>query len=152
MFTTNNRALFHLWWKKILVKYQNLSKYYENGCLQNFLFLFMSLLIAPIIKKQLYLGWNLLYLFKKCPKTNLKVFQPQFLISVKWSGKHFSTKGRFSTFLQLSCLNFELKLCEKIWSSKSCKRNQVWKSVARVRSKKLFPETVWIFFSFLCLY
>ena len=32
MFVANNRASFHLWWKKNLVKHQNVSKYYENDC------------------------------------------------------------------------------------------------------------------------
>ena len=32
MFTSNNRASFHLWWKENLVKYQKVSKYYENDC------------------------------------------------------------------------------------------------------------------------
>ena len=32
MFISNNRASFHLWWKKNLVKHQRLSKYYENDC------------------------------------------------------------------------------------------------------------------------
>ena len=30
MFITNNRALYHLWWKKYLLKNQKVSKYYEN--------------------------------------------------------------------------------------------------------------------------
>ena len=29
-FISNNRASFHLWWKKNLVKHQRVSKYYEN--------------------------------------------------------------------------------------------------------------------------
>ena len=32
MFITNNRALFHVWGKENLVKYQKVSKYYENDC------------------------------------------------------------------------------------------------------------------------
>ena len=34
---------------KYLVKYQKVSKYYANDCLQNFILLFMSLLTAPIV-------------------------------------------------------------------------------------------------------
>ena len=30
MFMNNNCASFYLWWKEILVKHQNASKYYEN--------------------------------------------------------------------------------------------------------------------------
>ena len=50
MFISHNRASFHLRWKENLVEHQKVSKYYENDCLQNFLFLFMSLLTAPISK------------------------------------------------------------------------------------------------------
>ena len=36
MFITNNRTSFHLWWKEDLVKYQKVSKYYENNWLFQF--------------------------------------------------------------------------------------------------------------------
>ena len=39
---TKNRAFFHLWWKENLVKYQKISKYYENYCPQTF-FCFLCL-------------------------------------------------------------------------------------------------------------
>ena len=48
-----------LWWKENLVKYKKFWKYYDHGCLKNFLLLFMSLLTVP------YFGWNLLYLSKR---------------------------------------------------------------------------------------
>ena len=32
LFLNNNRTSFHLWWKENLVKYQKVSKYYENDC------------------------------------------------------------------------------------------------------------------------
>ena len=51
MFITNNRASFHLWRKEIFVKHQQMTKYYVNDCLQNFLSLFMSLLTAQVVEK-----------------------------------------------------------------------------------------------------
>ena len=30
LFSTNNHASFHLWWKENLVKYQKFSKYYDH--------------------------------------------------------------------------------------------------------------------------
>ena len=33
MFISNNRASFHLWWKKNLVIHQKVLKYYENDCI-----------------------------------------------------------------------------------------------------------------------
>ena len=50
MFKSNIGASFHLWLKKNLLKHQEVSKYYEGGCVKNFLLLFMSLLTAPIDK------------------------------------------------------------------------------------------------------
>ena len=32
MFITNNHALFYLWWKEILVKFQKVFKYYVHDC------------------------------------------------------------------------------------------------------------------------
>ena len=32
MFITNNHNPFHLWWKEILIKYKNVSKYYDQDC------------------------------------------------------------------------------------------------------------------------
>ena len=32
MLVSNNRTSFYLWWKKNLVKYQKISKCYENDC------------------------------------------------------------------------------------------------------------------------
>ena len=52
MFISNNRRSFHLWGKENLVKHQEVSKYYENNCLQNFLLLFLSLLTALIAKSR----------------------------------------------------------------------------------------------------
>ena len=32
MFISNSRTSFHLWWKKNLIKYWKVSKYYETDC------------------------------------------------------------------------------------------------------------------------
>ena len=50
MFVTNNHDSFHLWWKKNLIKHQNVPKYYGRDCLKNFLLHFMSSLWVPIWK------------------------------------------------------------------------------------------------------
>ena len=50
MFISKKWASFHLWQEENLVKYQKVSIYYENDCLQNFILLFMPLLTAPIVK------------------------------------------------------------------------------------------------------
>ena len=68
----------------------------------------MSLLTAPIAKNShIYV-----YLSKKRPKPILEVLQCKILTSVKKLEKQSASKADFSTFLQLSCSNFRLKLCE----------------------------------------
>ena len=48
--SNNNRISFHWWQKEDVVNHEEVSKYYENDCLQHFLLLFMSLLTAIIVK------------------------------------------------------------------------------------------------------
>ena len=60
----SSRPSLHLWLKENLVKHQNVSKYYENDFLQNFLLLFMSLLIAKVVKK-CHFGLEFILSFKK---------------------------------------------------------------------------------------
>ena len=70
MFITNG-ALFHLWWKENLVKHQNVSKYYDYDCLQNFLLLFMSLLRPPIVNNSHILA-GIYFIFLKKRKVVIK--------------------------------------------------------------------------------
>ena len=83
----NNHASFHLWRKENLLNHQNVSKYYEHGCLQNFLLPFMSLLTALIAKKSHVLAGIYFFFLKKRLRPNLKSFQYQIWTSVKRSGK-----------------------------------------------------------------
>ena len=73
MLRSNIRPSFHLWLKEILVKHQNVSKYYEKGCLQNFILLFTSSLTAKFVDPVLF-GLKITYVSKKGTKTNLKFF------------------------------------------------------------------------------
>ena len=64
MFQSNNRTSFHLWPKNNLIKQQNVSKYYENDCLQNFIWFFMSLLITKLVKNN-YVWDRIAFIFQK---------------------------------------------------------------------------------------
>ena len=97
------------------------------NCLQNFISLFLFWLAAPIVKNLGWylgsnLGWYLLYLSKKCPKTNLKVLQYQILTLVKRSEKQLPSKANFSLFLLLTCSNFSLELCDRHYSYQNCQK------------------------------
>ena len=54
IFISNNGTLIHFWERKNFEKHQKVSKYYENDCLQNWVFLFITLLTAPIVKKVMF--------------------------------------------------------------------------------------------------
>ena len=56
-----------------------------DGCLQNFIFLFMSFSTTPIIKNSNVLAGISFIFLKKRPRPKVKVFQYQSCTSVKWS-------------------------------------------------------------------
>ena len=55
MFRSNNGTSFHLWGRKNLEKHQKVSQYYENDCLRNCVFFFITLLTARIVKKKIHI-------------------------------------------------------------------------------------------------
>ena len=50
MFISNNRPSLPFWWKESLIKHQEVSKYYENDSLKNFLLVFMSLIRTKFVR------------------------------------------------------------------------------------------------------
>ena len=135
MFITNNHASFHLQQKENLVKYQKISKYYVHYCLQTFVFLFMFLLTAPIVRNSHILAGIYFIFLKKRPGPNLKVFRYQIQTSVKRLVRQLSSKLKFSTFTQ-SCVKslIVIKIVQKIkfegdWGKldvKNCFQRQSW--------------------------
>ena len=73
IYITNNHALFQLWLKENLIKNQKVLKYCDHYCQQNFLFLIMFLLTAPIGKFSHVLIY-LMFLNKRS-RPNWKGFQ-----------------------------------------------------------------------------
>ena len=70
-----------------LVKYQKVSKSYAHDCLQNFLFLFVSLLTASVVKNSHILAVIYFIFLNKRSGPNLKVFLYRIWPSVKGSEK-----------------------------------------------------------------
>ena len=97
VFITNNRASYHLRWKKNLLKNQKVSKYYGNDCLH--LLPFMSLLRAEIFKIRFghkNIQIKMTY-FISIDQVLPRVFQqilPSFNLQIfflRWMGKRFHT-------------------------------------------------------------
>ena len=58
-----------------LLNHQKVSKNYEHDCLQNFILLFMSLLVTLFVENSnIFAGIYFIFL-KKLPRPNLKGFQ-----------------------------------------------------------------------------
>ena len=85
----------------------------------------MSLLLALILEQNHILGGIYFTFREKHPRPNLKGFQYQIWTSVKISGKWLSSKTNFSAFLQISCSNISLKLCQTPYSYENCQTNQI---------------------------
>ena len=60
-----------------MVKYQKFSNYYDHDYQQNFIFLFMSLLTAPIVKNSPILAGIYFIFLEQHPRLNLRVFPYQ---------------------------------------------------------------------------
>ena len=120
----NNHASFHMWWKKNLLNYQNVSKYYEHGCLENLLLLFMSLLTALIVKNsQILAGTYFIKKFLEQTSFNTKFW-------THWKGRKSSYQVRqiLAPFLKISCSSFRLKLrLTKI--VQEIKSEEVWRKL-----------------------
>ena len=89
---TNNHTFFHMWWQEKLLNHRKVSNNCEHDCLQNFLFLFMSLLTVLINKIWLInragkfgQNWARSYftILNIHPRLNLKDFEYRISISVK---------------------------------------------------------------------
>ena len=126
MFITNNYASFHLWWKESLVKHQNVSKYYEQYCLKNFILLFMSLLTAWIVKNSdIFAGIYFIFL-KINHRSNLKDFRYPIWTSVTrlekklWSKKILVFFANYYSLLGQNCVK-GLRV-PKIWGELEAKQ------------------------------
>ena len=118
------------------------AKYCFQRQLKNFIFLFMSLLRHPIFKNDHFVAEIDFIYLKTSPRSNYKGFQYQSWTSVKRSEKQLSSKTNFNMFLQISYSTFKLKLCEMPQSYQNWETYQVQMHPVQVRSKILFPETI----------
>ena len=132
MFITNNKDSFSLRWKENLVKHQKVSKYYDQDCLKNFIFRFMSLLRAPILKKVIFLVEIFLIFLKICRGSTSKAFNAK--LAPQW-------KGRKSSYQVTQIWSLLCKVFTQILDP-NFETNKVWRKLGQVRCKILFPETV----------
>ena len=135
MFTTYNHASFHLLWK------EKLLKYYVHHCLQNFLLLSMSLLTASIVEKSNFLAEIYLIFLKNVLDQTWKSSDAKFWSHWKDWKSSCQVRQNLALSRKLVALILGWNCVKGLIVTKFVKENQVWRSLERVISKKLFPET-----------
>ena len=104
MFITHNRASFHLWWKEILEKHQNVSIYYFHDCLKNSLWLFMSFLTAPVVKNS-HIKAGIYFIFlKNILRPTSKSFNTKFQPQQKDGNSSYQVRQILTLFYNLVAL------------------------------------------------
>ena len=61
---------------------------------------------------------------------------------MKRAEKYLLSKKNFSSFLQISCSNFTLKLCQRPSIYQNSQKHKICLGLGRIRSKKTFSETI----------
>ena len=88
--------------------------------------------------RQSYFGWNFLYLSKKTSLTKLERLSIPNLDLIKNFWKIVTKLDKFQHFfLQISCSNLWLKLCQRPESYENCQTDQIGRVQGQGRSKKL---------------
>ena len=101
MFISKNRPSFPLWWKQNLEKHQQVSKYYEKDCLQNFLFLFRSLLPTKFVKNSHILDKIYFIFLKNVLKQIRNSFNTKFQAQWKACSSSYQLKIILAVFYDL---------------------------------------------------
>ena len=117
--------------KKKLLIYQKVSKYYEHGCLQKFLSLFMSLLTALIGENSHILGGIYFIFLKNRRRPTWKAFNTKF--GPQW-------KDRESSYQVRQILAFFCKLVALILDWNCLKGLTVTKIVKQIKFEGVWGE------------
>ena len=138
LFITNNRPSFNSWLKETVVKRQEVSKYYENDCLQNFLLRFMSLLKANFVKN-IHI-WARIYflLAKSLLQQNRNSFNTIFQPQSKFRKSSYEVRQLLAVFCYLIALILgenSVKSFGVIKIVKEIMFGGIWR---QVRFKKMF--------------
>ena len=82
---------------------------------------------------------------KKLPISDSKRFLKS-IFDLKWSCKILLKQTvQFEILTQLTCLIFSLKIREMLWKHKKYRKTKLSRILGRVKTKNLFPQTVWKF-------
>ena len=139
MFISNNRALFHSWWKENLVKHQNVPIYYEKWLPAKFSLAFCVFIKRSICLNESCLGQNLLYLIflKNVLISSWKSFNFKFQPQWKDLKSSYKVRQSLAPFCHLNSLilgQSSVKGLRFIKNDKEIKFEGVWREIESKQS------------------
>ena len=143
MFISNNRALFHSWWKENLVKHQNVPIYYENWLPAKFSFAFCVFIKRTICFNELYLGQNLLYLIflKNVLRPSWKSFNSKFQPQRKDLKSSYHVRPILAVFCNLIALNYVKTVSQALELTKLSSKLNLKESEASQKQKQVSGDS-----------
>ena len=129
-------------WHENFAKHQNLSKYYDQDCLKNFLLLFTSWLAASIVKNSPFLAEIYFIFLENVIHQTSKAFNTKF--GPQWKDRKSSYQVRqiFALFCKLVALILGLNCIQVLRVTKIVKQIKFEGAWWKVRSKILFAERI----------
>ena len=135
---SNNRPSLHLWWKENLGKLQQVSKYYENDCLQIFLLLLMSLLKMKFVKNSHIWGKIYFFFIKNVLKQTRNSFNTKFQAQWKARRSSYQLKQILAVFCNLIPLILGQSSVEVLGVTEIVKEIKFEGVLVKLESKKRF--------------
>ena len=140
------RNFFHLqisclWWKENLLNHQKVSKYYEHGCLHNFLLAFMSLLTGLIVKNSHILAVIYFIFLKNVLGQAWKASNTKFGPQWKDRESSYQVTQVLVLFHNLVALILDWNSSKGLRVTKFVKKNKFEGVWGDLKAKKLFAET-----------
>ena len=108
MFISNNCPSLPLWWKENLIRHQQVSKYYGNDSLQNFLLDFMSLIPTKFVRNS-HIWAKIYFIFLE---NVLKQTWNSFYTNIEDQWKSWKSSYQAKQFLALFCYLIPLILSQ----------------------------------------
>ena len=139
-FITKNLVFFHLRLKQSLREHQKFSKYYDHGCLENFLLHFMSLLTVSTVKNSHILAVTQFIFLKEGPRPNSKTCNTRFGPQRKDRKSSYHVRQLSALFCNLVALILGSNCAEVLRVTKIVKEIKFEGAWGKLDAKTCFPR------------
>ena len=131
-FRDSNLVLFHMWWEEIVLKPENVCKYFVQDCLQIFLLVFTSLKMLKTPIRISFQYKKVKPLNKYYPATIGMIFSAKFVFDAKIQRRCFLKYTKYAVSLNIS---FRSKL---IFSNTKMYKMYIPRGLGRVKNNNMF--------------